>query len=190
MVWWIGSIHNLCVNFDVHLFLQKLYGEFELMGVPEQKLCSQHWQNVHQRMQTEEAACQLAGGEAEENGCVLLFLLRIPCCVNQLETISLKNITFAPLQLFFTILLACKIQIPAPKKAVFAKIMREVLWKITEMGQMCYSLEKSSLEICKLHFSKYFEVRAFINPQIKTIFLFEISFRWWRSLLSKMIDLN
>ena len=65
-------------------FRQKLYGEFELMGVPEQKLCSQHWQNVHQRMQTEEAACQLAGGEAEENGYVnYVFLLRI-CCVNQL----------------------------------------------------------------------------------------------------------
>ena len=69
-------------------FRQKLYGEFELMGVPEQKLCSQHWQNVHQRMQTEEAACQLAGGEAEENGYVIyvfyvFFLLR-RCCVNQL----------------------------------------------------------------------------------------------------------
>ena len=38
------------------------------MGVPEQKLCSQHWQNVEQRMQTEEAACSLAGGETEENG--------------------------------------------------------------------------------------------------------------------------
>ena len=54
------------------------------MGVPEQKLCSQHWQNVHQRMQTEEAACQLAGGEAEENGYVnSVFTIKM-CRVNQL----------------------------------------------------------------------------------------------------------
>ena len=38
------------------------------MGVPEQKLNSQHWQNVEQRMITEEAACVLTGAEAEENG--------------------------------------------------------------------------------------------------------------------------
>ena len=49
-------------------FFQKLYGEFELIGVPEQKLCSQHWQNIEQRMQTEEAACVLTGAEADENG--------------------------------------------------------------------------------------------------------------------------
>ena len=40
------------------------------MGVPENKLNSQHWQNVEQRMQTEEAACVLTGAEAEENGYV------------------------------------------------------------------------------------------------------------------------
>ena len=38
------------------------------MGVPENKLNSQHWQNVEQRMQTEEAACVLTGAEVEENG--------------------------------------------------------------------------------------------------------------------------
>jgi hypothetical protein len=45
-----------------------MYGEFELQGVPAQKLASQHWQNIEQRMQTEEAACVLTGAEAEENG--------------------------------------------------------------------------------------------------------------------------
>ena len=47
---------------------QKLKGDFELCGVEENKLNSQHWQNVEQRMQTEEAAFALAGGEVAENG--------------------------------------------------------------------------------------------------------------------------
>ena len=47
---------------------QTLKGDFELCGVEENKLNSQHWQNVEQRMQTEEAAFALAGGEVAENG--------------------------------------------------------------------------------------------------------------------------
>merc|ERR1712080_675639 len=50
------------------ILLQKLYGKFELMGVPENKLNSPHWTNIEQRMQTEEAACVLTGAEADENG--------------------------------------------------------------------------------------------------------------------------
>ena len=38
------------------------------MGVHETKLATQQWQNINQRMQTEEAACVLTGAEAEENG--------------------------------------------------------------------------------------------------------------------------
>ena len=37
------------------------------MGVPENKLNSQHWQNVEQRMITEEAACDMSAAEAAEN---------------------------------------------------------------------------------------------------------------------------
>ena len=47
---------------------QKIYGEFELMSIPENKLNTQQWQSIEQRMQTEEAACVLTGAEAEENG--------------------------------------------------------------------------------------------------------------------------
>ena len=32
------------------------------------KLNSQHWQSIEQRMQTEEAACVLTGADANENG--------------------------------------------------------------------------------------------------------------------------
>jgi len=61
------SLHHYQCTCLTHI-VKKLYGEFELMGVPENKLNSQHWQNVEQRMQTEEAACVLTGAEAEENG--------------------------------------------------------------------------------------------------------------------------
>ena len=55
---------------------QKIYGEFELMSIPEQKLNTQQWQSIEQRMQTEEAACVLTGAEAEENGWenVMIFI--------------------------------------------------------------------------------------------------------------------
>ena len=55
-------------NFVIFYEFQKIYGEFELMGVHETKLATQQWQNINQRMQTEEAACVLTGAEAEENG--------------------------------------------------------------------------------------------------------------------------
>ena len=50
------------------LFLQKIHVEFELQGIEADKLNSQHWQSIEQRMTTEEAACQLAGADNEENG--------------------------------------------------------------------------------------------------------------------------
>lgn len=49
------------------MVFQKLYPEFELIGIAEQKLNSQHWQSVEQRMTTEEAACALTGAEADDN---------------------------------------------------------------------------------------------------------------------------
>lgn len=39
--------------------LQKLYSDFELHGVMEDKLVSKTYQTVSQRMQTEEATCAL-----------------------------------------------------------------------------------------------------------------------------------
>jgi hypothetical protein len=42
--------------------------EFELQGIEADKLNSQHWQSIEQRMTTEEAACQLTGADNEENG--------------------------------------------------------------------------------------------------------------------------
>lgn len=48
--------------------LQKVYSDFELQGVMEDKLNSKAYQTVAQRMQTEEATCALTmnnhpGGE-------------------------------------------------------------------------------------------------------------------------------
>lgn len=47
--------------------MQKIYSDFELQGVMEDKLLSKAYQTVHQRMQTEEATCALTApdGEAE-----------------------------------------------------------------------------------------------------------------------------
>lgn len=39
--------------------LQKIYSDFELQGVMEDKLNSKAYQTVAQRMQAEEATCQL-----------------------------------------------------------------------------------------------------------------------------------
>lgn len=46
---------------------QKIYSDFELQGVMEDKLNSKAYQTVAQRMQTEEATCALTApdGEAE-----------------------------------------------------------------------------------------------------------------------------
>ena len=53
-----------------NIIFQKLYSEFEMHGMEPDKLNSQHWQLVEQRMQTEEAACVLCQGEqgGNENG--------------------------------------------------------------------------------------------------------------------------
>ena len=53
---------------SIFRFLQKVYPEFELQGIQEQKLNSQHWQSVEQRMTTEEAACSLSADADDENG--------------------------------------------------------------------------------------------------------------------------
>lgn len=50
------------------LCFQKIYAEFELQGVEEDKLNTQHWNSIEQRMQTEEAACVLTGADTGENG--------------------------------------------------------------------------------------------------------------------------
>lgn len=44
---------------SLHLYLQKIYSDFELQGVMEDKLNSKAYQTVSQRMQTEEATCAL-----------------------------------------------------------------------------------------------------------------------------------
>lgn len=45
--------------FVEHSFRQKIYSDFELQGVMEDKLNSKAYQTVSQRMQTEEATCAL-----------------------------------------------------------------------------------------------------------------------------------
>lgn len=52
---------------DLFCPLQKLYPEFEMIGVTEEKLGSQHWQSVEQRMTTEEATCTLTGADNDES---------------------------------------------------------------------------------------------------------------------------
>ena len=47
---------------------QKIHAEFELQGIEADKLNSQHWLSIEQRMTTEEAACQLTGADNDENG--------------------------------------------------------------------------------------------------------------------------
>lgn len=43
--------------------LQKIYSDFELHGVMEDKLNSKAYQTIAQRMQTEEATCALTLGQ-------------------------------------------------------------------------------------------------------------------------------
>lgn len=50
------SISKLNVSFTQ---FQKVYSDFELQGVMEDKLNSKAYQTVAQRMQTEEATCAL-----------------------------------------------------------------------------------------------------------------------------------
>lgn len=47
---------------------QKIYSDFELQGVMEDKLNSKAYQTIQQRMQTEEATCALTMGQAERDG--------------------------------------------------------------------------------------------------------------------------
>lgn len=44
---------------------QKIYSDFELQGVMEDKLNSKAYQTIAQRMQTEEATCALTMGQAD-----------------------------------------------------------------------------------------------------------------------------
>ncbi|XP_071749164.1 calcium-dependent secretion activator isoform X2 [Lepeophtheirus salmonis] len=60
------SLHPYQCTCLAHI-VKKIYNEYELQGVEEDKLNSQHWQAITQRMTTEEAACVLTGAEAEEN---------------------------------------------------------------------------------------------------------------------------
>ena len=45
---------------------QKLYSDFELQGVTEDKLNSKTYQTILQRMQTEEATCALLEGSRRD----------------------------------------------------------------------------------------------------------------------------
>ena len=48
--------------------LQKLYTEYELQGMEEERLNTHFYQQVTQRMATEEATCVLSNAEQAENG--------------------------------------------------------------------------------------------------------------------------
>lgn len=47
---------------------QKLYSDFELQGVMEDKLNSKAYQTVANRMQAEEATCQMSMPEGDDDG--------------------------------------------------------------------------------------------------------------------------
>lgn len=53
-------LYNMCI------FLQKIYSDFELQGVLEDKLNSKAYQSVAQRMNTEEATCALTMPDVAE----------------------------------------------------------------------------------------------------------------------------
>jgi len=52
------SLHVFQCTCLAHI-VKKIYSDFELQGVMEDKLNSKTYQTVHQRMQTEEATCAL-----------------------------------------------------------------------------------------------------------------------------------
>ena len=64
------TLLHLFYTVSNNIIFQKLYSEFEMHGMEPDKLNSQHWQLVEQRMQTEEASCALCQGEqgGNENG--------------------------------------------------------------------------------------------------------------------------
>jgi len=61
------SLHPYQCTCLTHI-VKKLYAEFEMQGLEEDKLDTPKWQSVQQRMQTEEAACVLTGADTGENG--------------------------------------------------------------------------------------------------------------------------
>ncbi|CAH1960786.1 unnamed protein product [Acanthoscelides obtectus] len=77
--WYTNQINMLCnwlserLDHTLHpfqctclaLIVKKLYSDFELQGVMEDKLNSKAYQTISQRMQTEEATCALTMGQAE-----------------------------------------------------------------------------------------------------------------------------
>ncbi|CAH1153277.1 unnamed protein product [Phaedon cochleariae] len=58
------SLHPYQCTCLVHI-IKKIYSDFELQGVMEDKLNSKAYQTIAQRMQTEEATCALTMGQAE-----------------------------------------------------------------------------------------------------------------------------
>lgn len=63
----MGFIRDL--NFTMNLFsIQKIYSDFELQGVMEDKLNSKAYQTVANRMQAEEATCQMSMPEGDDDG--------------------------------------------------------------------------------------------------------------------------
>lgn len=48
------------------LQFQKLQPEFEMQGINEEKLHTQQWQSVEQRMATEEASCELSATDHDD----------------------------------------------------------------------------------------------------------------------------
>ena len=56
---------TFCINCGT---LQKLYTEYELQGMEEERLNTHFYQQVTQRMATEEATCVLSNAEQAENG--------------------------------------------------------------------------------------------------------------------------
>ncbi|KAJ8980725.1 hypothetical protein NQ317_019220 [Molorchus minor] len=77
--WYTGQINMLCnwlserLDHSLHPYqctclahiVKKVYSDFELQGVMEDKLNSKAYQTIAQRMQTEEATCALTMGQAE-----------------------------------------------------------------------------------------------------------------------------
>jgi calcium-dependent secretion activator len=79
-LWYTGQIQLLCnwlgerLDHSLHPYqvtclsqiVKKLYSDFELQGVIEDKLNSKTYQTASQRMQTEEATCALTSGSSKD----------------------------------------------------------------------------------------------------------------------------
>ena len=57
---WKGHLWLMSLQF------QKLQPEFEMQGINEEKLHTQQWQSVEQRMATEEASCELSATDHDD----------------------------------------------------------------------------------------------------------------------------